>query len=307
MTSDGELDHEALVESVASRLGTLRSRVRSSVHTAVSSSSSGTLLTLTLADGSVLTPSLTPTFAGRLVSYLRGTGDVRSAAVERIALDAARTAIEDFYTTDETIAALGAEVVRQIDVNPALRAALTREFAKEGLWLAGEAKALGGPGTKAAIVGRATDAATHAMSSALHTAGGQAVAGVAMKALMLPSVKAALVKAILVAAHNIAFQKALAIAVKKVGVAVMAQVLLAKAAAAGGGAAVPGIGWIVTGAILAVLTYDYLTLPEKLGTKVADELANSLADRGNALHLAMVAAFGESALEAIRTNLGTVR
>jgi hypothetical protein len=169
----------------------------------------------------------------------------------------------------------------------------------EAAWLRRELKSALDGAAQHTVAARVVEGTTHAVSAAFNTAAGQAVASVAAKALAVPAVKAALIKAIVVAANNIAFQKLLMVAVKKFGIGVLAQVFLAKAAAAGGGAAVPGLGWIVSGLIIAMLTYDYLTLPEKLGNRLGTDLAASLADPKNAVHAALATTFGQVALEEI--------
>lgn len=306
-SSDKYLNMTALVTKAEPEFARLRSSIESSVRSAVSGSSTNDLLTLKLRNsGRRVSPTPTPEYVRYLWDYLKGKNSVESAAVEEVALGAARSAIEEFYTSAGTRKLLSDEIVRQLDNNLKLREALLEEIGSEIKWLNGEiSDAIGGP-AKAAYTQRILDTATHAVSSALHTAGGQVVAGLAAKALATPAVKAALIKAIIVAAHSIAFQKIVLIAVKKVGIGVLAQVFLANMAAAGGSATIPGLGWIVTAAITALLIYDYVTLPDKLANRLAPSLADALSNKDSDVHLAMMRAFGKMALKGIAEELTKV-
>src|SRR5512146_2988781 len=209
MTSPEEhLDISELRARLEPELPRLRSSIRSRVHSAISNSTTGELLTLKLRGSArTISPAPTPEYVRYLVDYLKGKGAVESAAVEGVALRAAEAAIEEFYTSEATITVLGDEVVRQLGVNQQLRAALVQQVGAEAKWLSKEVSDKAGGYAKAESGRRMMDAATHAVGSAMHTAGGQVVAGLAAKALALPVVKAALVKAIIAAAHSVAFQK----------------------------------------------------------------------------------------------------
>lgn len=296
---DGLLNVDDLASGVEPELGRLKALVRQHVHEAVSQKPTRELLTLTLTSGRVLTPAPKGEYVKKLVEYLRGKGDVQSATVETVALTATRAAIEEFYTSDVTIATLSTALLGQLETNTPLRNAMLEEVTAEGMWLRRELQTLLGKSAQSTVAGKVTGSATHAMSAAFNSAAGQAMGGIAAKALAMPAVKAALLKAIIVAAHNVAFQKMMMLAVKKVGVAALAHIFLAKAAAAGGGAAVPGLGWIVLGLIGGILTYDYFTLPEKLGSRLSTDLADSVGDKKNELHKTLAASFGSEALRQI--------
>jgi hypothetical protein len=301
---EDRLDVSAMIASVEPEFDRLRSTVQARVHSAIASRDTGQLITLKLrGSGKLIHPSPTPEYLRPLWDYLKGNTSVESAAVEGIALDAANKAIQEFYTSDATIEALGKELVRQLDTNQALRKALVGAIASNATWLRNEISSALSGSAKTAAGERILDAASHAMGAAMHTAGGQALAGLAAKALAVPAVKAALVKAIIAAAHSVVIQKAVVLAVKKVGVATLAQIFAAKLAAAGGGATIPGLGWIVTAAIGGLLVYDYQTLPAKLADKIAPELANTLSNKNNDLHRTMVMTFGRIALQEIKRQV----
>jgi hypothetical protein len=297
---ENRLDIAAMIATVGPEFTRLRRLVQSRVYAEIARRDTSQLITLKLRpSGRTISPSPNLEYIRYLWDYLKGKSTVESASVEEIALVAARNAVEEFYTSDATLEILGRELIRQLDSNAALKSALIVEIGGTAKWLRSEVSTALGGSAKVAVGGHVLDSATHAMNSALHTAGGQAVAGLAAKALAIPAVKIALVKAIIAAAHSVAFQKLVLIAVKKIGVAALVQIFAVKLAAAGGGGTIPGLGWIVTAAVGGLLIYDYKTLPGKLADKISNDLANTLSARANELHKTIVLAFGKVALEEI--------
>lgn len=302
-TLENHVNVDEMIAAVAPEFARLRSSIQSRVHTAIAGHNTGELLTLKLRpSGREIQPSPSSEYLRYLWDYMKGKPSVESASVEEIALAAATSAIQDFYTSEEIFKILTKDLLHQLDANTALRNELLKQIGGTVSWLRREiSTTLAGTGNPA--VNQVVNSAAHAMSAALHTAGGQAVAGLAAKALAMPAVKAALVKAILAAAHSVAFQKLVLLSVKKFGVAALLQIFAVKLTAAGAGGAIPGLGWLVAGAIGGLLVYDYKTLPGKLADKISKDLANSLSNSGNELHETIVTAFVKPALKLIEDEL----
>jgi hypothetical protein len=297
---ENRLDIAAMIATVEPEFTRLRQLVQSRVYAEIDRHDTGQLITLKLRpSGRTISPSPNREYIRYLWDYLKGKSTVESASVEDIALDAARNAVEEFYTSDATLEILERELIRQLDSNAAVKNALIEEIGGTAKWLRSEISTELWGSAKVAVGDRILDSATHAMNSALHTAGGQAVAGLAAKALAIPAVKLALVKAIIAAADSVAFQKLVLIAVKKIGVAALVQIFAVKLTAAGSGATIPGLGWIVTAVVVGLLIHDYKALPGKLADKISNDLANTLSAGANELHKTIMLAVGKVALKEI--------
>jgi hypothetical protein len=291
------------IDSVAGLLGArkdeLRALVSREVHSAISSRNTGELLTLKVTEGGrvrTLSPSPTVDYAKYLFRYMRGgAGDGISCAVEDVVEKAVMAAVEKFYQGEETLRALSENLAGQLRERAEIHRVLEEELREAGVFARDQIKdavqVSGGTTLGERLVGELGQGVAHGVQQ---TALGGAFAALLAKALALPVVQAAVVKALGVVLANAAFQKAVVLVTKKIGIALFVKLALVKLVGVGAGALT---AVIVIPIIIGILVHQWVTFPKKIADKVSGEVAAKLAAESGTLNEKVAAAFVTAALD----------
>ncbi|KAE8370746.1 hypothetical protein BDV27DRAFT_119389 [Aspergillus caelatus] len=295
---------EALVQSLDDRAPEYAALVQSSTATALRNSETADLLEVTVWDTSVEErrrvyserPPFNTDWAALFYKYLRersvGSNRELETGIDTVIKNAVLDASQEYYTSEETIAILSGELVKQVDMNEKVRKAIYNELQATRKLAIRESRDAISAHTQVILADRMHDVMAQSLNHAVvNTTVGSVVGHMVLSAMALPAVKVAITHSIIVAVHSAAVQHILVLAGKKIGVTVLLTLIFGHAAAS-------LAGWFVLPIIAAFVTYQYQTLPDTLAKKIPRELAEQIKQNAPTINKSIAEGAKKAAMEA---------
>ncbi|GGM72457.1 hypothetical protein GCM10010106_18550 [Thermopolyspora flexuosa] len=296
-----QVDIDALVARLGTRKDELRALVSRRVYTEIRSRDTSELLTLQVTEGDrtrTLSPSPTPEYAAHLFRYMRGQGGSKiSCKLEEIVEKAVTDAVTEFYQSEETLQTLLDGLADQLRNRAEIHRILEEELRKTGAYARGQIKDALDISERTTVAEQLADQLGQGVVNVVQeTAVGGALAALLAKALAIPAVKVAMMKALSTVLASAAFKKILLVVGKKLGVALFVKLALVKIVGVRAGAMT---AVIVIPIVIWFLVHQWQTFPEKVAGKVSKEVADKLVAENDTLAKRIATAFVAAALEVL--------
>ncbi|KAH7121722.1 hypothetical protein B0J13DRAFT_531860 [Dactylonectria estremocensis] len=212
------------------------------------------------------------------------------AGIEPISVQACVDASVSYFNLDEVIQIVGQGLINDIKVNKEVQCIIFDQLKSTGKLTKREIGDLMRVHGGQTVAQHTHDVISANIHNLLSTKMGLALAHMLAAAMTLPIVKVAIVKAVVVVLSQAAIQHMLVVAAKHAGITVIVVVFF-------GSAGVTVLSHMLFPIILGVLTYKYLTLPEKLAEEITPKVVKAIKEEAPKINESVTVAIAETILK----------
>jgi hypothetical protein len=284
--NEGKFTHEAISAAIRSRAPDLFKVIRDDVQTRLKKLAPSEALTFRLLDGDLelrrVAPEASKEYASILIAFCRGhkyNGYSLDSAVTPVVLETVESTLLDFFASESVGQAVSEAITRQFTEAQAGKKTVAQELNENVDWAKQEVATLLNYGTVDSIALQIVNLGADQIHEFLASSIGKQLILAVTKMMATSAGKTFLINAMKMAIAKIMTSVALKAAIisllKKVGVGILIKSAVGKALVAilavVGLAHIP-VFWVLVPLLLAFLTYEYKTFPEKLAAKLPQEV-----------------------------------